>query len=104
MNSLADPSMQALQVGEPDVSGDLIAGLSPNAFLGIKRRLVRRKIFQMKLGGALHKKVNRISSMPSGSVYIEPDLVTRESCQHVVQGFQESLRISSVCSHQSLFS
>lgn len=75
MNSLGYPSMHTLQLGEPDVSGDFIAGLSPDAFLGIKRRLIRRKVFKMKFSVALHKEFNIFSSMPCGSIHVEPNMV-----------------------------
>ncbi len=103
MHSFIDTCVHGIQVGEPDVLGDFVTGLSPNTLLRIECWLVGRQIFKMKLNMALHKKRNLISSVPSGTVYIEPNMVASEPRQHVIQRFQESLRISSVCSHQPLF-
>ena len=95
--------MYTVQVGKPNVFGDLIASLSPDTLLGIKRRLIGWKIFKMKFSATLHKKFDVFTFMPWRSVHVEPNLVIRQLTQHMVQHFQETLRVSGVCSHQSLF-
>ncbi len=104
MYSFIDASVNGVQVAEPDVPGDLIAGLPPYALLGIERRLVSGKIFHMKLSVALYKKINFFTSVPGSPVYIEQDVVAPQLSQQVTQYFQKSLPVSRVCSYQSLLS
>jgi len=95
--------MYTVQVGKPNVFGDLIASLSPDTLLGIKRRLIGWKIFKMKFSATLHKKFDVFTFVPWRSVHVEPNLAIPQFAQHVIQHFQETPRVSGVCSHQSLF-
>ena len=58
----------------------------------------------MKLSMTLDEKLNFLSSVPSSTVHIKPDIVAREPLQHVAQYFQESLPVSPVRSYQSFLS
>ncbi len=49
------------------------------------------KVFQMKLGMPLKKKLDFLPSVPSSPVHIEPNILAHESLQHVSQYFEESL-------------
>ncbi len=95
--------MYHIQVREPSVFGDLVTSLSPDTLLGIKPRLIGWKICKMKFGMSLHKEFDVFTPVPWRSIHVEPNLVIRQLPQHMAQRFQETLRVSSVRSHQSLF-
>jgi hypothetical protein len=63
---------------EPDIPGNFIFALSPNAFLLVEGWLVRRKIIQMNLSMALEEKSDFFSFVPFSTINIEIDRIASE--------------------------
>ena len=63
---------------KPDISGNFIFTLSPNAFLLVEGRLVRREILQMDLSVTLKKKSDFFSFMPFSPINKEIDRIASE--------------------------
>jgi hypothetical protein len=63
---------------EPDVLGNFITALSPDAFLLVESWLVRRKILQINLGMAPDEKLDLFPFVPFSPIYIEMDRISSE--------------------------
>jgi len=97
-----ETEIDGIEAVEPDVPGDFISTLPPNALLLIEGWLVRGKIFKMNLGMTLKKEHDLLTLVPIGSIHIEVDGVASECPDHMLQNLQESLPVSPGCTYESL--
>ena len=74
-----EPDIDHLQTIKPDIMSGFVFPLSPNVFLLIESRLIRRKILQMNLAMSLEEKPDFFSFMPFSPIYIEKDSITTEA-------------------------
>ena len=68
-----------IQTIEPDIMSCFVFSLSPNVFLLIESRLIRRKILYVNLAMFLKKKPDFFPFMPFSPIYIEKDSITTEA-------------------------
>ena len=73
-----EPDIDHLQTIKPDIMSGFVFPLSPNVFLLIESRLIRRQILQMNLAMSLEEKPDFFSLMPFSPIYIEKDSITTE--------------------------
>ena len=74
-----EPDIDHLQTIKPDIMSGFVFPLSPNVFLLIESRLIRRKILYMNLAMFLKKKPDFFPFMPFSPIYIEKDSITTEA-------------------------
>ena len=79
---------------EPDVAGNLVPALSPDAFLFIERWLVRRQVFKVNSGMVAEKETELLTFVPFCAIHIELDGVTSERSEHMLEDQQESFPVS----------
>jgi hypothetical protein len=73
-----EPDIDRLQTIKPDIMSGFVFPLSPNVFLLIESRLIRREIFQMNLAMSLQEKPDFFSFMPFSPIYKEIESITAE--------------------------
>ena len=73
-----EPDIDRLQAIKPDIMSSFVFSLSPNVFLLIESRLIRRQILQMNLAMSLEEKPDFFPFMPFSPIYIEKDSITTE--------------------------
>jgi len=66
-----EPDIDRLQAIKPDIMSSFVFSLSPNVFLLIESRLIRRQILQMNLAMSLEEKPDFFSLMPFSPIYKE---------------------------------
>jgi len=98
---LLELDIDSIKTIEPDISGNFITALSPNAFLLVESGLVRRKILQMNLGMAVEEKSDFISFVPFSPIHIKMNRITSERFYNMLQYLQKSFPIALRCTYQS---
>jgi hypothetical protein len=73
-----ESDIDRLQTIKPDIMGDFVFSLSPDALLLIESGLIRREILQMNLGMSLEEKSDFFPFMPFSPIYKEIDHITAE--------------------------
>ena len=73
-----EPDIDRLQAIKPDIMSSFVFSLSPNVFLLIESRLIRRQILQMNLAMSLEEKPDFFSLMPFSPIYKEIKSITAE--------------------------
>src|SRR4030042_2308576 len=94
VNLALELKIDAVKAIEPDVTGDFVSALSPDALLFIEGWLVRGKVLKMDSGVVLDKEADCFAFVPLGAVHIEMDSVASESSEHVIKDLQESLSVA----------
>ena len=95
MRCLPDGGPDILQSFKPAIGRGLKANLTPNSFLRVQTRLVRRQVVQMQSPMSAEKLFHRRPLMPTGAVHIEPDRMTLQQPVEVLQRLQEGFLVSS---------
>lgn len=101
VNLTLEAEKYGVETVEPDVAGDFISALPPDAFLLVERRLVRRHIFKVNSGVAPEKESHLLTFVPFCAIHIEVDGITSERSEHMLQNLQESLPVPLVGTYES---
>ena len=91
-----------IQTFEPPIRGGLIAHLSPYPFLEIQAGLITWQILQPQPNMGLNKDVDFLTTMPSGSIDIQPNRVTFELPIQSSQTTDKPLSVPLRTSYQPL--
>jgi hypothetical protein len=89
LNSLPDH----IQRFKPPVGRRFISHLSPDPLLCIESRLVRRKIGEANTCVSLQETSNLFPFMPTGPIYIQPDLIALKSTIDLAEASEESFSV-----------
>ena len=91
-----------IQAFKPAIGSCLIADLTPEAFLQVQAGLVRWQILQAQPDMCLKKEFHLFSSMPAGSIDIQPDRIPFEPLIEMLEAAQESFSIPLRQPHEAL--
>src|SRR6266404_671068 len=92
---LLDGSPDVLQSFKPAIGRGLKANLTPNSFLRVQTRLVRRQVVHMQSSMSAEELFHGRPLMPTRAVHIEPDRITSQSPVEVFERLQEGFPVSS---------
>jgi len=93
--------IEGVETIEPDIPGNFIFTLSPDAFLFIESRLVRRKVLKVNPCMALEEELDCFAFVPVSPIHIEMDRIASECSEYVLQDLQESLPVALGRAYQS---
>jgi hypothetical protein len=95
-----ESEIEGVKAIEPDVPGDFVSALSPDAFLFVKSWLVGREVLDVNPGMTLQKELDFITLVPVGSVHIEVYGIASKCPEHMLQHLQEPLAVASGRAYQ----
>lgn len=101
VNLALETDICCVETVEPDVAGNFVSALSPNAFLLIECWLVRRQVFKVNSGMVPEKELNLLTFVPFCAIHIEVDGITSERSEHMLQDLQESLPVPLLGTYES---
>jgi hypothetical protein len=101
VNFMFEMDVNDIEIVKPDIPGNFVSTMTPDIFLLIKCRLIRRKIFQLDLSMALKEKSDLFSFVPFSSIYKEIDEITTKLFQHMLQHLYKSLFITFGSTYQT---
>jgi len=91
----------SIQTFEPTVCGCFISYLTPDPLLEIQPRLITWQVIQAKSDMRFEENIHLFSSMPSGSINIQPDRISPEISIEMPQTTNKSFTISLRTPHQA---
>ena len=91
-----------IQRFEPIVSGRFITHLSPEPFLRIQRRLIRRQIFQTQTPMGLKENFDCLSRVPLCTINIKPDSMLFQGAIKMFKAIQEAVPVTLGRFYQSI--
>jgi hypothetical protein len=91
-----------IQAFEPTICGCFISNLTPDPFLEVQSRLITGQVIQTESDMRLDENVYLFSSMPFGSINIQPDRIPPETSIEVPQTTYKSFPISLRTPYQTV--
>ena len=96
-----ESEIDGVQTVEPDIPGNFIFALSPDALLFVECGLVGRKVFKMNPSMALEKELDSFAFVPVSPIHIEVNGIASVGSDHMLQDLQESLPVAPGRAYQS---
>lgn len=90
----------SIEIPEPAIRSCLIADLPPDALLRVQSGLVAGQVSQTQSSIRTKELLDLIAHVPSGSIYIQPDRVTRQPSAEQCQALQKFFPVTGRCPHQ----
>lgn len=87
---------------KPTIRRGFITNTTPYPFLEIQPRLITRQILHMKPLMSLKEKLNGLTTMPSGTIHIQPDRIPFEPPVQVSQTAHKPLSVPLRPPHKSI--
>jgi hypothetical protein len=104
VNFYFESSIDNIEAFKPRIPGNLVSSLTPDVFLFIKSRLIRRKVLQTNLSMASNEKPDIFSLVPSSPIHKEMDDITTELFEHMPQHLYKSLLVTFGGAYQAFLS
>ncbi len=82
-----------IQRFKPAVGRGFISHLSPHTLLGIKSRLIRRKIFQVNPFVRPYETPNLFPFVPLSTIYVQPDFISSKPAIQLTEASQEAFPV-----------
>ena len=90
-----------IQRFKPAIGCGFITHLSPHTLLGIKSRLIRRKIFQVNPFVRPYETPNLFPFVPLSTIYIQPDFISPKPAIQLTEASQEAFSVPLRASEHS---
>jgi hypothetical protein len=97
-----ESEIRGVETIRPDIAGNFVSPLSPNAFLFVESGLVRREILEMNPRMALKKELDCLAFVPVGAINIEMDGIASQRSEHMLKDLEEPVPVALCCAYESL--
>ena len=101
MGGLFDSLPNDVKGFKPPIRCGFITNPSPNPLLGVKARLVRGEVLQVKTFVGLYESSNLLPFVPFCAVHIKPDLITSKPTIEMLETIKEPFSVSLRTSQDS---
>jgi len=89
-----------IEAFKPAIGSGLVPHLPPDSLLHIQPGLIAGQVCQVQARVCPKEHLHLFSSMPSGSVYIQPDRISTQSPIQQFQTIQKAISITTWCPHK----